>query len=267
MFARCKKWILSAFTTNESEEQSSEPKQTNHEKGNNSANNSQLFITITSTLIDGVKVAMATLLSIFVPQYCAETGGTCTLQENFTNLTTFNEFVIGWNFITLGLFSYLAYVQNTREAYFISHLEEDLNQPYTSLHKIAKDYPKILNRVKAFNKKLYTWSKWTVIFFGCNVMFSSILVFYYFYDGFRTATTLLANVLLVSTKLYATIEICKKCNSSKPMALSTIHSTSISYNVIDDNYVKQPKKTGMYELSVKIDPSKAKRRRASSVGA
>jgi len=236
------------------------------EKTTNSENNTQIASTVFSTVIEGVKIAMATLLSIFVPQYCAETNATCTLEENFSNLSTFNEFVIGWNFITLGLFIYLSYLQNKREAYFISHLEEDLNEPYTSLYKIAKDYPKIATRVTSYNKRLNTWNTWTIVFFGCNVLFSSILVFYYFYDGFRTATTLLANVLLVSTKLYHNVEICKKCNGSKLMALSTIHNTSVSYNVIDDNYAKPKPKTAYYTLSVKIDPQKIKsrRRRASA---
>ena len=36
---------------------------------------------------------MASLLSVFVPQYCPETGTTCTLSDNFINLSDYNMFL------------------------------------------------------------------------------------------------------------------------------------------------------------------------------
>ncbi len=213
----------------------------------------QLANSIFSTLIECVKVAMATLLSIFVPQYCEETGTTCTLQDNFSNLSSFNELVIAWNFISLLLFLRLAWIQNKREAYLIKHLDESRDHPYNSLTKNCKGYPKILSRVKDHNNLLYFWTNTVIIFFTINVLLSSILVFHFFYDGFRTITTLLANVLLVSSKLFMLSKICKQCRQAKMLALSTIEFTSVSFNVIDDDYSKEEENNGKYRMSIRID--------------
>ena len=47
---------------------------------------------IISNAVEIFKVFMACLLSVFVPQHCPETGTTCTLKDNFNNLSMFNEF-------------------------------------------------------------------------------------------------------------------------------------------------------------------------------
>jgi hypothetical protein len=77
------------------------------------------------SILEAYKVFLACLLSIFVPQYCPETKTTCTLSENFSNLTMYNEFVIVFNFLTLGAFLYLYFIQNRRETYLITHLYVD----------------------------------------------------------------------------------------------------------------------------------------------
>ncbi len=207
-----------------------------NDQNENNNNNTQIFSSIFSSIIEGIKITMATLLSVFVPQYCESTGTTCTLKENFSDLTSFNEFVIFMNFLTLGLFIKLIFVQNKREAYFISHLDESKDYPSNSLEENIKSYPRILFRVKKHNKILKKYTTIVTYIFSFNVLFSSILIFYYFYDGFRSITTLLSNVLLVSTKLYHLNSISKECNSFKTKAMSTIHQTTISYNIPDKNY-------------------------------
>jgi len=199
-------------------------------------NNKQLFSTILTSTLEGAKIMMATLLSIFVPQYCQETGTTCTMSENFSNLSSFNEFVIFFNFLTLGFFVKLIFIQNKREAYFISHLDEDKDLPLTSLENNIKSYPRLLTRVKEHNKKLKKYTNIVVYLFVCNVLFSSILIFYYFYDGFRSVTTLLGHVLLVSSKVYNLYIVCKNSTGIKQNAYSAIHQTTISYNIPDKKY-------------------------------
>ena len=220
------------------DEKNEEKKEEKKEKkiDDDSNNNSQIFSSIFSSIMEGIKITMATLLSVFVPQYCESTGTTCTLKENFSDLTSFNEFVIFMNFLTLGLFIKLIFVQNKREAYLISHLDESKDYPYNSLEENIKSYPRILFRVKKHNKILKKYTSIVTYIFSLNVLFSSILIFYYFYDGFRSITTLLSNVLLVSTKLYHLNNISKECNQYKTKAMSTIHQTTISYNIPDKNY-------------------------------
>ena len=197
---------------------------------------------VSTQIIEGVKVAMATLLSIFVPQFCSqivddiEVGTTCTLEENFSNLTNFNKFVIAWNFITLGLFWRLSYVLNKREAYLIKHLDDSRDHPYNSFVDNCSVRPKIVKRVVDFNKRMRFWTLTTVSAFAFNILVSCILIFYYYYDGFRSVTTLLANVLLVASKLYSYFDICEECRQAKPLALSAIKSSAVSYNVLDEAY-------------------------------
>ena len=230
---------------------------------NNENRNEMLSGFFTSTL-EFVKVSMATLLSIFVPQFCEDTGTTCTLEQNFQNLSLFNEFVIAWNFISLGLFLYLTYIMNKREAYFISHLDEDLGKPYNSFEENLKSYPKIKRRVFEYNQRLSRWTTITLFFFTCNVLFSAILIYNFFYDGFRSITTLLANVLLVSSRLVALREVGKDCLGPKSMALSTIKTIPKSYNVIDENYMIPINNKGKYRIRIQIDPSKANQSRSRS---
>ena len=186
---------------------------------------------------------MATLLSIFVPQFCEDTGTTCTLEQNFTNLTRFNEFVIFFNFLSLAIFIKLIYTINKREAYLISHLEESRDHAYNSFIDNLKPYPKVISRVNDHNHLLKKWTKITLLTYILNLIFSCVLIFYYFYDGFRSVTTLLANVLLVSGKLHSLITIYKECveNPEKPLALSVSKTTQVSYNVIDPVYEKRKK--------------------------
>jgi hypothetical protein len=192
---------------------------------------------IGTSSIEMVKIAMATLLSIFVPQYCPETGTTCTLEDNFINLTNFNILVIAWNFITLFYFIKLLIISNRRESYFIKTLDESHDEPYNSLVENMHLYPLVLRRVEELNYEFRRTVYSTTFLFGINILFSCILVFNYYYDGFRTATTLIANVLLVSQKLYSYHELIKECCKPRQMALSAIFNKPISYNVIDDKFM------------------------------
>jgi hypothetical protein len=246
MLKRIKDFFSSKSQDDVEVEMSQTKQQDTKQQKTNSTNRNEIVSSVFSSCIDLVKIAMATLLSIFVPQYCEETGTTCTLQDNFSNLSKFNEFVIGWNFFTLGLFFTLTYVINKRESYFISHLDASKDHAFNSLTINCKDYPKILARVKDHNNKLHFWVWFTTVSFIFNVLVSCILVFYFFYDGFRSITTLVANVLLVSSKLYMLIVTCHQCRQAKMLALSTISFIPTSFNVIDKDYDKTANTPGVY---------------------
>jgi hypothetical protein len=193
------------------------------------------------SIIEGVRITMATLLSIFVPQYCEDTNTTCTLEQNFSNLSRFNEFVIFFNFLSLAIFVKLIYTINKREAYLISHLEESRDHPYNGFSDNLKAYPRIVIRVKEHNQLLKKWTNYTLFSYTLNVIFSCVLIFNYYYDGFRSVSTMLANLLLVSGKLHSLYTIYNDCieNNEKPLALSTSKITQVSFNVIDPVYVKR----------------------------
>jgi len=208
----------------------------------------EILITYFSTFIECYKVLTACLLSILVPQYCPETNATCTLKENFTQLTRFNEFVIALNFSTLASFIYLYYTQSKRETYIIIHLDVNKNKSDNSLEENLKSHSKgerIFKRIKEQNTKVYYLIKICMGIFYLNVLFSCILIFYYYYDGFRSVTSLIAYVLLVSQKLYFMYSTMKKSISKKnsgendvDLALSLSSLEPVSYNDIDPDYVE-----------------------------
>jgi len=185
------------------------------------------------SFIEAYKVLLACLLSIFVPQFCPETGTTCSLNDNFQNLTRFNEFVIAWNFLTLACFIWLYTIQNRRESYLIKKLDVDRNFAVTDFVKNCKDFPFVIKKVEIWNLKLKGITQLTSVVFICNAIFSAILVGYYYYDGFRTATTLVANLLLITSKLFSLYVLMQDCCAFPPLALSSYRQSPVGYNVMD----------------------------------
>ena len=191
------------------------------------------------SVIESYKVILACLLNIFVPQYCPETGTTCSLKENFTNLTDFNIFVIVFNFFTLASFIWLYSVQNRREAYLIKKLDVDHNFAVNDFLKNCKQYSSVVRKVEVYNDKLKGITQLTSVIFICNSVLSAVLVCYFYYDGFRTATSLLANLLLITSKLATLLSIMSDCCQNPPLALSTYRQSPVGYNVMDPDEVKK----------------------------
>ena len=90
------------------------------------------------------KVVMACLLAIFVPQSC--NGDVCSFDQNFSSLNIFNAFVLGFNFLTLGNFLYLYWVEVKRETWIINHLDYDENESEYNIHKFKGTHNKIITR-------------------------------------------------------------------------------------------------------------------------
>ncbi len=212
----------------------------------------ELITSYALTFIECYKVFMACLLSIFVPQLCPETNTTCTLKENFSDLSRFNEFVIVFNFFTLGLFCTSYYYQSKRETYIITHLDMNKDKGDNTLEENLKDKThsqtqqqvgtRIFNKIKYYNQLVFKLARYSTIIFIMNTAFSCVLIFYYFYDGFRSVTTLIANVLLVTQKLYSMYTITNNSISTsneckKELALSLTRLEPVAYNDYDQDYI------------------------------
>jgi hypothetical protein len=214
--------------------------------------NQKEFITsVALSILEGYKICLACLLSIFVPQFCPDTQTTCTISQNFSDLDHFNKFVVAFNFITLFVFLLFLFAQNSRERYIINHLEIDPSKGDNTLQEnIQQTHPFIFQRIIEHNKRCLISTKVTGLFFIMNTIISCVLVCYFFYDGFRTVTSLLANILLVTTKLYTLFDINQNCLGEKILALSAFRSSPESYNIIDPNYSnKQQQKQTHIELN------------------
>ena len=210
-----------------------------------SSQDTQQNITVmTSFASDAFKVVMASLLCVFVPQACTveesnrsifesvmgdtqlalekTINGTqmtthiCTFHENFSNLIDYNSFVLAFNFFTLGYFIYLYTIELRREKWMIDNLDYDKEQTHNA--KYVRTY------------------KYLHVIYTMNFLFSAVLVLYYYYLDYRTATTLVTNTILCSNKIRIGRELAIQ-SAKKDFAYSFYNNKNISFNTIDASYI------------------------------
>ena len=107
-----------------------------------------------------------------------------------------------------------------------------------SLPTTLATYPKILSHITTDNNKLYKYVKICIINYILNILFSSILILYYYYDGVKSITTLITNVILQSGQIYSIYNISKNASTSDLIGLSCMQIEPICYNDVDKNYKK-----------------------------
>ena len=186
--------------------------------------------------LESFKVLMATLLCVFVPQKCEE-GEACTLEENFTDLTDYNTFVLAFNFATLGLFMFEYGLEYYREHWMIEYLDVDPKKNNINLQEEIKNYPQYQNKLISINKKYNKATESLVGFVIANFIFSAVLVLHYYYLDYRTITVLLSNLLLVVDKLYNSRSISRKSHREM-LAYSAYMKTPVLFNTIDFDHKK-----------------------------
>ncbi len=160
---------------------------------------------------------------------------TCTFDENFQDLTSFNKFVLAWNFITLGVMSFHYIITWRREKFLISKLEVSLTDSKIHLKEILHQYPHIHDRLNWYNRRVFEISMFGMICQIINVIVSGVLIFRDFNDGYKSYTSFFTSVLITAT-------IMKNCAENTYMGLkhslaySCISYEPISYNAIDQQF-------------------------------
>jgi len=196
--------------------------------------NQQTITMVLTFSSESFKVIMATLLAIFVPQSC--NGHLCSMNENFTDLIPYNKFVIAFNFGTLFYFILLYYYEIKREHWMIKHLEYDKNENEYNLQKFESTYPDIIAKLKVYNKNYSLIYYYLTYIYISNIAFSSILLFYYYYLDYRTATTFITNVILCWTKVMKGYALSVQSRDEN-IAISYYNIKYISFNSIDPDYL------------------------------
>lgn len=184
---------------------------------------------------ESFRIVMATLLSLFVPQSCD--GHLCSMKENVANLTPYNLFVITFNFLTLLNFIVLYYIEIRREKWMISHLEYDKNENEYNIYNLAKKYPEIIEKLKLYNYHYFNVYMYLRYLYLINIVFSGILVFYFYYLDYRTTTTFITNIILCWTKVIKGYLLAYR-SISENIALSYYNQHYVSFNAIDPDYVR-----------------------------
>ncbi len=203
-----------------------------------STNTRERFGALVGFFMECFKVCMACMLSIFVPQQCGNT--ICTINENFRNLDPYNIVVLVINFLTIGSFFSLYVIELYREYWMIQYLDIDRKKGEVNMEKTYYEYTSILSNLKEHNNRYYITSFVTLGLFILNVICSSVLVFGMYYYDYRTATTLLTNVLLLVNKLSTCITISNR-SKQEFLAISYYTVDNLSYNTIDDDYLLPPR--------------------------
>ena len=211
-------------------------------------------------------MTMATLLSIFViqscPQYndcdsCSTQGSgdndgcivsgisppacqlqtyhDCSFEENFTYLTRFNVFVIVWNFLTLGSICIQYFTVFRRERFLTYKLSRSLEKSRIHLASILNNYPHIQERLHIHDLAVAITSAFAIVMQVVNVIVSGILVFYYYYDGYRTATSFITQILLMLGFMYGPLQS-SIFGLRYKVAFSNTEFEPVSFNVIDSHY-------------------------------
>ncbi len=200
-----------------------------------SEDNTQRIKSILSIGINGYKILMATLLCIFVPQKCEDRE--CTLYDNFTDLSAYNMFVLIFNFITLAIFVGFYGVEYYRENWCIEHLDTDPTKPLTNLKEEIMLYPEFKEKVQQIDYIYYSYSKILCVCTVINFIVSSILIYVYYYFGFKSVTVMITYFLLVIDKLIFSLTMSKI--SYEEFLLHSVYMTGpIYFNVIDADYKK-----------------------------
>ena len=208
----------------------------------------QLLMSGVSFLAESFKLFMACMLSVFVPQRCVnQPDQICTLRDNFYDLTIYNTFSLYYNFTSLFMILILYTVEFKREKWCIKYLDEDRNKSEDQLRTEIVDYPEYIAKLLMYNKWYYRFTLVSLFFVITNLIFSSILILYFYYLDYRSITNILTNTLLILDKLYN----CYKTSSHSIEEMSAISAylvLPVIYNTIDEDYRKDLKNKKTFNI-------------------
>lgn len=192
------------------------------------------FWALFDILVEVSKILVSSLLVVFVPQDCG--GYTCSIKENFEELTNTNKTALGFNFITLGFMIIMYIITYKREKFLIYHMDEDGKLPKTNCDLVFKEYSEIDYGFRRYNKLLFISAIVSCIFYILNMILSAVIIFGHFYDGYQSVVQYLVNCGLCVYVLYRNI-----VHSRSNLALSSVSFLPIAYNSVDQDYVSKKK--------------------------
>ena len=185
---------------------------------------------ITNFFSDSFRVIMASLLTVFVPQNC--NGEICSLTQNFSDLIPFNVFTLTFNVVTLFCFLLLYCIELRREKWMIFQFDYEEKEDDLNLTSFRQTHPQVFHNLDRFNSSYFKAYFYLRYFYVLNFIFSAILVLYYYYYDYRSATVLLTNVALCWSKISRGYTI-SKLSLEKGLAYSFFNSKHLSFNVMD----------------------------------
>jgi hypothetical protein len=188
-------------------------------------------------MLQGYKILTGTLLSVFIPQSCGD--HVCTLKENIENNDKYHRIALSWNIMTMVIFIGYFIIELIREEWCIKYLDIDNNKSDNGLKEIIITEPKLDKKMDRLNKYYYNIIVFTGIFYLINILLTIKLL----KDKYHSSSTIscfMSFTLLVMMKLYNSYNVGYQSKKNDKM-MSAYSSEFISYNVLDEDYLKNKK--------------------------
>lgn len=215
------------------------------------------------------RLTVSTLFAIMVPQLCVaepessivsrRVNHECTIEENLYEwniLTGFNQFVVLFNFGTLGVAFAVTYFAVKRERALIVFFDadpsvspENLVIPHEAVEekksvdgqpgrrakgegwKLIDSYQPIKEELNAYNENLYVVSLIASVMNLVNIIVSFILIMQYFND-YKTLSTFFINAGVIAAVIFGQFTVAAE-SYHKDIAISSFTTAFVAFNTID----------------------------------
>lgn len=183
-------------------------------------------------LLQSYKVAMGSMLTLFVPQLCGDQ--VCGLTDNLVKEGDLHRASLGINFLSLLSFLVCYYIELQRENWCIKYLDLSDDFGDNNLQLVLKKRPALEAMLHNINDKYYYSSHITAVIYIMNLILSTVSV-YMNSAGSSTVTAYMSFVILILMKLSNSIQISKGSKHNN-LALSAYMTELQSFNVVDKDY-------------------------------
>jgi len=200
-------------------------------------------------LLQSYKVAMGSMLILFVPQNCDK--NVCSITDNLAKTDGLHVTTLVFNFISLISFILCYNSELERENWCIKHLDIDKNKGDNNLALILNQKPEFKQTLAKINNKYYIFSLNAAGVYIINLILSSIVLFNNS-AGSTTLTTYLGFVILILMKLYNSVYISVD-SKRNARAFSAYMTEFQSFNVIDVDYRTPTNGIEITEITIEED--------------
>ena len=183
-------------------------------------------------ILQSYKVAMGSMLTLFVPQLCGEK--VCGVTDNLYKEGTLHRAALSFNFISAFAFFVCYIIELKRENWCVEHLDIDDNFGDNNLPEVLKKRPDLELALHKINDSYFYSSQVTAVTYFINLILSTVSIYHYT-TGVTTITAYLSFVILILMKLKNAIYISRNSKRNN-IALSAYMSELQSFNVVDKDH-------------------------------
>ena len=210
---------------------------------------------IFSFLLQSYKVAMGSLLLLFVPRSCAD-NKLCTFRDNLDNRDYMNFPALCFNFITVFAFLITYIVELKRENWFVTNFDIDHNKADNNLAIVltTPNYLHLKKPLHYYNQLYYRVTVVTFFIYLINFILSNIILFKDTIFWENGLTAYFSYILLILMKLYNCYYISLHSLENEK-ALSGYMTEFTSFNVIDSDMIRHEHFETLYQSGENKDKS------------